>query len=403
MTTPRVAVGRVSGAPAMGGSAHLSEADIIEAGDTGEQLADNELGDVNAQASQPGPFPGWAVVDLFCGIGGLSYGLQRAGLRVVAGLDADDTCRYAFKANTGAAFVSDSLENVTAADIRALFPRGSRRILVGCAPCTPFSAYASGSIGRSDKWSLVDLFLERILDIKPEIVSMENVTRLRSFRNGSVFRRFVNGLRNAGYEVVAGSVNAADYGVPQYRRRLVVLASRRGPIALPAPTHSRHRTVRSAIGHLPTLRAGETDVSDPIHRSPNLSPINLRRIRAAKPGRPWTEWRDPELIARCHKRQSGASFKNVYGRMEWDRPSPTLTTGCFSFGRGRFGHPKQDRAISLREAALLQSFPPDYLFAAADSAVTFTHIGRHIGNAVPVALAVAIGHAIRSHIGEDAE
>ena len=403
MTTPRVPAGHVSGAPATGGSAHPSESDITEARDNGEQLADNELGDVNAQAPQPRPYPGWAVVDLFCGIGGLSYGLQRAGLRVVAGLDADDTCRYAFKANTGATFVSDSLEDVTASDIRALFPRGSRRILVGCAPCTAFSAYVAGSNGRSEKWSLVDLFLERILDIEPEIVSMENVTRLRSFRNGSVFRRFVSGLRDAGYEVAAGSLNAADYGVPQYRRRLVVLASRRGPIVLPTPTHSRHRTVRSAIGHLPPLQAGETDSSDPIHRSPNLSSINLRRIRAAKPGRPWTEWKNPALVARCHKRRSGASFKNVYGRMEWDRPSPTLTTGCFSFGRGRFGHPKQDRAISLREAALLQSFPSDYLFVAPDSPVTFTHIGRHIGNAVPVALAVAIGHSIRSHIGEDAE
>lgn len=340
----------------------------------------------------------WAVVDLFCGIGGLSYGLQRAGLPVVAGLDADRSCEYALEANTGAKFMGASLEAVTAADIRAMFPDGARRILVGCAPCTPFSAYASGSKGRSDKWSLVDLFLSRILDIEPEIVSMENVTRLRSFKRGAVFRRFVTGLRDAGYYVVTGSLNAADYGVPQHRRRLVVLASRHGPIAMPTPTHSRHRTVRSAIGHLPRLRAGETDPSDPIHRSPNLSPINMRRIRAAKPGRPWTEWKDPELVAECHKRESGASFRNVYGRMEWDRPSPTLTTGCFSFGRGRFGHPEQDRAISLREAALLQSFPPNYQFAAPETAVTFTHLGRHIGNAVPVALAVAIGHTIRSHI-----
>ena len=380
-----------------------SSAGRVEAREGGEQLAHTEEGRVKGRSEQSVPVPGWAVVDLFCGIGGLSYGLQCAGLRVVAGLDADDTCKYAFEANTGARFVGASLEAVTAADIRTMFPEGARRILVGCAPCTPFSAYASGSKGRSDKWSLVDLFLERILEIVPEIVSMENVTRLRSFENGSVFRRFVSGLRDAGYEVVVGSLNAADYGVPQYRRRLVVLASREGPIALPTPTHSRHRTVRSAIGHLPRLRAGETDPSDPIHRSPKLSSINMRRIRAAKPGRPWTEWEDPELVAQCHKRESGASFKNVYGRMEWDRPSPTLTTGCFSFGRGRFGHPQQDRAISLREAALLQSFPPNYLFAAPEASVTFAHLGRHIGNAVPVALAMAIGHTIRSHVGENAE
>ena len=342
------------------------------------------------------------MVDLFCGVGGLSHGLQGAGLQVVAGVDADQTCEYAFETNVGAAFVGDSLEDVTAADIRAMFPEGAGRILVGCAPCTPFSAYASGSKSRSEKWSLVDLFLERILAVGPEIVSMENVIRFRSFMKGSVFRRFVNGLRNAGYEVVAESLDAADYGVPQHRRRLVVLASRLGPINLPVPTHSEPRTVRSAIGHLPYLRAGETDPSDRVHRSPNLSSLNLRRIRASNPGRPWTEWEDPELIARRHKRETGNSYGNVYGRMEWDRPSPTVTTGCFSFGRGRFGHPEQDRAISLREAALLQSFPAKYEFVPPDVPVSFTHLGRYIGNAVPVALSRAIGHAIRNHIRDEA-
>lgn len=345
---------------------------------------------------------GWAAVDLFCGIGGLSYGLRRAGLRVVAGLDADKTCRYAFETSTGATFLGDRLEDVSATDIRALFPDGERRILVGCAPCTPFSAYAASSESQSDKWSLVDLFLKRILEVEPEIVSMENVTRLRSFKSGSVFRRFVAGLQDAEYNVVVDSLNAADYGVPQHRRRLVILASRLGPIKLPAPTHPEPRTVRAAIGHLPQLQAGETDPSDRVHRSPNLSPLNLRRIRAAKPGRPWTEWDDPELIARCHKRETGKSYRNVYGRMEWNRPSPTLTTGCFSFGRGRFGHPEQDRAISLREAALLQSFPARYEFVAPGATVSFTRLGRYIGNAVPVALAEAIGHAIHSHICENA-
>ena len=294
------------------------------------------------------------------------------------------------------------LEDVPTTDIRALFPEGSRRILVGCAPCAPFSAYAPGSRNRSDKWSLVDLFLKRILEVEPEIVSMENVTRLRSFKKGSVFRRFITGLRDADYEVVTDSLDAADYGVPQYRRRLVVLASRLGPISLPAPTQPQHRTVRAAIGHLPRLQTGETDPSDRVHCSPNLSPLNQRRIRAAKPGRPWTEWDDPELIARCHKRETGKTYTNVYGRMEWDGPSPTLTTGCFSFGRGRFGHPEQDRAISLREAALLQSFPAGYRFVAPTAIVSFSQLGRHIGNAVPVALAEAIGHTIREHIRENA-
>ncbi len=345
---------------------------------------------------------GWSVVDLFCGIGGLSHGLRHAGFHVVAGVDADATCEYAFETNNNANFHGKPLEEVTAAEIGGMFPQGSRRILVGCAPCTPFSAYAPRSKSRSDKWSLVGLFLDRILEVEPEIVSMENVTRLRSFRKGSVFREFVGGLRDVGYCVAEDTLDAADYGVPQHRRRLVVLASRLGPIRLPDPTCARPRTVRDAIGGLPSLDAGDADPSDPVHRSPNLSPLNLRRIRAAKPGRPWTEWDDPELVAACHRRASGASYRNVYGRMEWDRPSPTLTTGCFSFGRGRFGHPDQDRAISLREAALLQSFPRDYAFVAPDLPVTFARVGRHIGNAVPVKLSMAIGRAIRGHLEEHA-
>ena len=347
-----------------------------------------------------GTVPGWAVVDLFCGIGGLSHGFRQAGFQVVAGVDADETCRYAYETNNDAKFVGRPLEDVTGAEIRSIFPKGSRRILIGCAPCTPFSAYASGSKNQSDKWSLVDLFLERIREVEPEIVSMENVTRLISFDCGRVFHRFVEGLEGSGYLVTKKSVDAVAYGVPQHRRRLVVLASRLGQIGLPAPNQSEARTVRHAIGDLPPIRAGETDSTDRIHRAPNLSPLNLRRIRAAKPGKPWTDWEDPALVAKCHRRESGATYRNVYGRMEWDRPSPTLTTGCFSFGRGRFGHPKQDRAISLREAALLQSFPANYDFVAPTAPVTFAHLGRHIGNAVPVALAAAIGRAISSHVME---
>ena len=344
--------------------------------------------------------PGWAVVDLFCGIGGLSHGLRQAGFSVVAGVDADESCRFAFEANNDAAFVGRPLEEVSGADILKMFPKDSKRILVGCAPCTPFSPYASTSKDPSDKWSLVGLFLDRIGEVEPKIVSMENVTRLRSFEDGAIFGQFVAGLQDAGYHVSAKTIDAASYGVPQHRRRLVLLASKLGPIPIPAPTHAEPRTVRQTIEHLAALRAGEADDTDPVHRAANLSPLNLRRIRAAKPGRPWSEWADSELVAKCHRRDSGASYRNVYGRMEWDRPSPTLTTGCFSFGRGRFGHPEQDRAISLREAALLQGFPSDYCFVGPDAKVLFSHLGRHIGNAVPVGLAAAIGRTIRNHIEE---
>ena len=344
--------------------------------------------------------PKWAVVDLFCGIGGLSHGLQRAGFEVSAGVDADETCRHAFETNNDATFVGRPLEDVSGEDILALFPEGSRRVLVGCAPCTPFSAYSAGPGEPRDKWSLVDLFMDRIVAVEPDIVSMENVPRLKSFKKGEVFRGFLERLEDADYKTSAEVVNAANYGVPQDRRRLVVLASRLGPIPIPAPTVAMHTTVRETIGHMPALGAGDIDAEDSLHRVCRLSPLNLRRIRAAKPGRPWSEWEDPDLLSPCHRRETGASYKNVYGRMEWDKPSPTLTTGCFSFGRGRFGHPAQDRAISLREAALLQSFPQGYEFTAPGDRVWFARVGRHIGNAVPVALAAAIGNTIRTHIRE---
>lgn len=346
------------------------------------------------------PVSGWAVVDLFCGIGGLSHGLRRSGFKVVAGIDADEECRYAFEANNDAVFVGRRLEEVSAAEIDAMFPKGCRRILAGCAPCTPFSPYSAGAGQPRDKWSLVDLFMDRIATLEPEIITMENVPRLKSFQGRRVFNRFLERLGRAGYQMADKVVNAADYGVPQDRSRLVVLASRLGPIAVPQPSPEPRRTVRNAICHLPALDAGEVYPHDQLHRAPRLSPLNLRRIRAAKPGRPWSEWEDPDLLSPCHRRRTGASYKNVYGRMEWDRPAPTLTTGCFSFGRGRFGHPAQDRAISLREAALLQSFPQGYRFTAPGDLVRFARVGRHIGNAVPVGLAAALGDAIRTHILE---
>lgn len=345
---------------------------------------------------------GWAVVDLFCGIGGLSHGLRRAGLNVVAGVDTDETCRYAFETNNDATFVGQPLEEVSGEEIAALFPEGSRRILVGCAPCTPFSPYSAGPGQPRDKWSLVDLFMDRIAAVEPEVISMENVPRLKSFKWGHVFERFLERLDDAGYETSAEVVNAADYGVPQDRSRLVVVASKLGPIGIPAPTAAERVSVRDAIAHMPALDAGDVNREDGLHRASRLSPLNLRRIRAAKPGKTWSDWDDPELVSPCHRRSTGVWYKNVYGRMEWDKPSPTLTTGCFSFGRGRFGHPEQDRAISLREAALLQSFPQDYEFTAPGDRVWFAHGGRHIGNAVPVALAAAVGDCIRAHLLERA-
>ena len=163
------------------------------------------------------------------------------------------------------------------------------------------------------------------------------------------------------------------------------------------PTQKQPKTVRQAIGRLRPLDAGQSAPRDRLHAASTLSEKNLQRIRVSKPGGTWRDWPE-DLVADCHRAASGKTYPGVYGRMEWDKPAPTMTTQCYGFGNGRFGHPEQDRAISLREAAILQSFPRDYAFVPDDGEVSFTALGRLIGNAVPVDLGRAIARSINSHL-----
>jgi DNA (cytosine-5)-methyltransferase 1 len=173
-----------------------------------------------------------------------------------------------------------------------------------------------------------------------------------------------------------------------------------GEIAIIPKTHDEgdYPTVRSAIGGQPSLEAGGICASDPLHRTSSLSSTNFSRIRHSVPGGTWRDW-PRRLVAACHRKKTGKTYPGVYGRMEWDKPSPTVTTQFYGFGNGRFGHPEQDRAISLREGALLQSFPPHYDFVKPDAEYRLKTIGRLIGNAVPVRLGAVIGKTIKLHIG----
>ena len=340
--------------------------------------------------------PSAAVVDLFCGAGGLSHGFHLEGFDVVAGIDTDEACRHAFEHNNDALFLRRDVAKLTAKEVNALFTPGKRRVLVGCAPCQPFSTYNQKNSDR--QWQLVTRFGELIDEVRPDVLSMDNVPRLLNFRKGTIFKKFVETLEAADYHVTWDVLYAPDFGLAQTRSRLVLLASRLGPIKLPKPTHKRkHRTVRDEIGHLPALSHGEADDHDPLHRTSSLTKVNLRRIEAAKPGGSWKDW-DRRLVADCHKVETGKGYSSVYGRMSWSEPSPTITTQFYGFGNGRFGHPKQDRALSLREGALLQGFPPDYEFVAPGERIHFTQVGQMIGNAVPVKLASAIARAVRAHV-----
>lgn len=347
--------------------------------------------DCNSQKNLPA-----AVIDLFSGAGGLSYGFKTHGFEVVAGVDVDEACRYPYETNIGAPFIRKDVGELTTEEVQRLFGTTNRRVMVGCAPCQPFSTYNQKN--QDPNWQLLRTFSLLICDVKPHVVSMENVPRLLKFRDGSVFDEFVERLREHGYYVVWDVLYGPDFGLAQTRSRLVLLASRLGEIKLPVPTHSEvRRTVRDEIGALPKLNAGEADENDPLHRSSRLSSVNYRRIAAAKPGGTWREWPE-ELVTTCHREETGRGYSSVYGRMSWDKPSPTITTQFYGFGNGRFGHPEQDRALSLREGAMLQGFPADYRFVPPGEAIQFKKVGRMIGNAVPVHLAAAIASSVRSHL-----
>lgn len=335
------------------------------------------------------------AIDLFCGAGGLTAGLRKTGIRVKAGYDIAEECRYAFAHNNEAEFINKNVADVTADELNAHYSEGSIRLLAGCAPCQPFSTYSLGrDTTKDEKWPLLKAFARLIEETLPELVTMENVPGVTRH---TVYGEFYETLHRLGYEVTAGPVRCVDYGLPQQRRRHVLLASKLGPIDLIAPTHNRPVTVEKAIKDLPRIAAGECDPDDPMHKASVLSPINMERIRASSPGGTWRDWPE-KLRAVCHQDEKGKGYAAVYGRMEWDKPSPTMTTLCYGFGNGRFGHPEQDRAISLREAAIFQGFPREYAFAPAESEVKMKSVGRMIGNAVPVKLGEIIGRSFVQHV-----
>lgn len=341
------------------------------------------------------------AIDLFCGIGGLTKGLTLAGINVVAGFDNDESCRFAYEENNDASFICKNVEDLLIEDLEQYYPKTCVRILVGCAPCQPFSRYSLRyrKNGQKDnKWSLLYSFQRLVTEAKPEIVSMENVPSLMKEK---VFEDFKQNLEGLGYKVNITIAYCPDYGVPQNRKRLVLLASKLGNIRMLPPFYkkSTYKTVRTAIYGLPKIIAGEVCEKDSLHRSSSLSNINLQRIKSSIPGGTWRDW-DKKLQLTCHGKNTGKSYPSVYGRMEWDKPSPTITTQFYGYGNGRFGHPEQDRAISLREGAILQSFPDDYIFADKTHPVNKRELGTHIGNAVPVELGRAIGLSIMRHLKE---
>jgi len=340
-----------------------------------------------------------SAIDIFCGIGGLSYGLKKAGISIVAGVDVDEFCRYAYEENVQAEFILRDVSDLRGEEINERYwSNDVLKILAGCAPCQPFSTHSNKikDRTRTKKWWLLREFERLVGETHPHIVTMENVPNLA---NQEIFENFVAFLERSGYYVSYSNVYCPDYGIPQKRRRLVLLASKYGKISLLPKTHSEgeYVTLRQAIGHFPPVEAGEVCKSDPLHRTSKLSPLNLQRIKASRPNGTWLNWSE-DLQLECHKKKTGRTYKAVYGRMAWDEPSPTITTQFYNYGTGRFGHPTQNRALTMREAAILQTFPEDFEFYESEKDILLKRLSSYIGNAVPVRLAVVIGDSILNHL-----
>jgi len=330
--------------------------------------------------------------DFFCGGGGLTRGLLDAGIKVVAGFDCDERCRATYEHNNpGVKFVSKDIRNITVAELMRLGRVKSfdKMLFAGCAPCQPFSQQRRGKKVSRDATLLLEF--GRIVEAaQPGLVLIENVPGIARVPG---FGEFIELLKRNGYNYSCDVLDAKHYGVPQNRRRLVLIAARAGSVSLPKPKYGPplrpFRTVRQTISHFPALAAGECHAHIPNHAAASITPLNTERIRnTPHDGGDRRSW-PKRLMLDCHK-TIYAGHTDVYGRMAWDTPAPALTGRCDSISNGRYGHPEQDRAISLREAAALQTFPDRYVFFGSNK-----HVALQIGNAVPVRLAEELGKHIR--------
>jgi DNA (cytosine-5)-methyltransferase 1 len=341
------------------------------------------------------------VADFFSGCGGTSAGLRAAGMNIILGLDIDPDSAATYKANfPEAAFRLADIGTVDPRELEEYLQPGGPLLFSGCAPCQPFSKQAGRRRKDSGRAFLLDEFARMVRYFLPDLVFVENVPGLQQVAEPEgPFTRFIAMLGELDYSCCHGLVFSQDYGVPQRRRRLVLIASRLGPIRFPTPTHGPGRSnsefsnVWEWIGHLPPLAAGEKHPEVPNHETWGLTPLNLERIRATPMGGGRSDW--PEhLVLECHG-SGHRGHSDVYGRMHKYQPASALTTRCVSLSNGRFGHPEQDRAISVREAACLQTFPLDFTFSGP-----MTSAARQVGNAVPVRLAQRFGEAFLGHVFE---
>jgi DNA (cytosine-5)-methyltransferase 1 len=336
------------------------------------------------------------AIDFFCGAGGMSYGLAKAKIKVLAGIDCDESCRETYERNNKPAkFIEKNIAELSPSSLTrtlGISRNDDRLVFVACSPCQFWT-----KVNTDKRKSKSTVFLlaefERFVDwFRPGFVLIENVPGLQSKKRPSILPPFKKFLRSRGYAIAHGVINANHFGVPQNRKRYLLIATRlTANVRLPGRTKVRPRVedYLGVVNGFPSIPAGYKDKTVHLHVAAALSPKNLRRIAKTPPnGGTRKSWaNDPELQIPAYKGKDNI-FRDVYGRMYWKRPAPTITTRFNSLSNGRFGHPEENRAISLREGASLQTFPKHYAFKATNQAT----VARQIGNAVPPALAKRIGH-----------
>jgi DNA (cytosine-5)-methyltransferase 1 len=322
-------------------------------------------------------------------------------MKILAGIDLDHEAAATYRMNfPDAGFIERDIREIHPAEPSAVVVRtpASRLLVSACAPCQPYTNFHRKSTHRAQQRTLLLRLLPFIDHLQPDFVFVENVPGLHKVPTASTFNRFRVGLTRRGYFIDWAIVDCRDYGVPQRRRRLALLASKLGPLKVPPATHGTApglepwSTVRAWIGHFPPLRHGEHHGQIPNHQAARLTDLNLRRMRATPQGGGRNDWPE-DLRLNCHLEHRGHS--DVYGRMAWDATAPVLTTKCTSISNGRYGHPDQDRPISVREAASLQTFREDFVFVGRIKSAT-----RQVGNAVPTLFAQAMGTAILNHAAD---
>ena len=350
------------------------------------------------------------LYDFFSGCGGTSFGFSQSGIEHALAVDSCPDAISTFQMNfAGASVINQPIETVSVKSIKAYYSDEPEvRLFCGCAPCQPFTKQKTNSkkeASEDSRHGLLNHFSDVVHNCLPHLVFVENVPGLQnlSVEDSNPFSLFVDQLKCDGYISDYGVIYAQDYGVPQVRRRLVLVASRIGKISLPAPTHGPNRpkayiTVRDAIEDLPPVEQGMEHPDNrnyPNHRAAGLSPLNLERIKetGSKGRRDWPE----SLLPKCYTRKPNGDrytgHSDCYTRLSWDEPAPGLTTRCISYSNGRFGHPQQDRAITVREAARLQGFPNSFVFKGS-----LASMARQIGNAVPVGVAKSFGLHFKNHV-----